>query len=99
DLLAQVENCAACLWNDRAELARIDIENLPIPRAVSPLFVQPEVTRALEVNVDSQRHVIIPIDWSGTRFRSGRFARSVKGADALWAALPMLVITCLNLFR
>jgi hypothetical protein len=61
-------------------------------------FLQPKTHEALQILVDSRKHVVLPIIWSGVHHRAERMAKG-DGPQVLWRALPILFVICLNLFR
>jgi hypothetical protein len=99
NILDAAENCIATLWKDKAATARIKLQNLPVPRDVNTFgYGSDKDVEALEIQTEGRRHIVIPMVWSGMRFRSERMAGKAQGPMALWVALPALFQTCANLF-
>jgi hypothetical protein len=99
NILQAAENCIGALWKDKVATARIKLQNLPVPRDVNSFgFASDKDVEALEIQIEGRRHIVIPLVWSGIRFRSARMAGKAEGPMALWVALPALFQTCAYLF-
>lgn len=106
DLLSETERGAAALWGDKATTTRLRIEGVPVPEDVNrPASVQQATPEALQILVDSRKHIVFPVIWSGVRRRSkplaarGGFSPEGLGAAGIAVAVPTLFNILLNLLR
>jgi hypothetical protein len=99
DFVTAAETCVATLWQGTATTARISVPDIPLPRDVNSLgSTRDKELAAVRIQADAGQFIILPVVWSGSRFRSGRLAIADQGPVALWVALPLLFETCANLF-
>src|SRR5476649_1276732 len=64
---------AASLWGDDFTVTRLSLADLPtFSQAEGLLFREPSKPLAVAITARAQRHVVLPVIWSGTRVRAVR---------------------------
>src|SRR5579872_1676100 len=99
DILDIANACVTDLWKDRVATKGVRLLDLPIPPNVNNFGSgKTKEVAALEIDSEGRRHLVIPFVWSGVRHRSASMASKIPGPTALWVALPLLFLTCADLF-
>jgi hypothetical protein len=92
EILGEAVKGPASVWGAKATFSEVQIEDLPVPKEAGTLEFERTAPKALQVLMDSRKHMLLPIVWSGVRPRAARWANRGEGPQSLWNALPVLSI-------